>query len=170
MGGLIQLKSLTSHPEWEFTAQVLSSPFMGLALKVPAIKEIGAHFLYNFLPKVTLGNEITDDMLTRDPEVLKEFPKDILRHHKISSGVFLGALDAMKFVQERASRLTLPTLLQIPSADQVVSSPDSQELFKNMKCEKILKVYNDYKHEIYNDLGREKVYEDLRAFLKKYVP
>jgi alpha-beta hydrolase superfamily lysophospholipase len=169
MGGLIQLKSLASHPEWSFTAQVLSSPFLGMALKVPAIKEVGAQFLYSFLPTVTLWNEIKDEMLSRDPEVLKEFPKDILRHNRISSGVFLGALESIKYVQERADRFALPTLLQIPSKDLVVSSDASQEFFKNLKCEKNLKVYTDYTHEIYNDLGRDKVYADLKEFLKKYI-
>jgi alpha-beta hydrolase superfamily lysophospholipase len=169
MGGLIQLKSLISHPEWNFTAQVLSSPFLGLAFKLPVIKEVGSQFLYSFLPKVTLWNEIKDEMLSRDPEILKEYPRDILRHNRISAGVFLGAVEAMKFVHDRPDRIAIPTLLQIASADEISSSLENQKFFKNLKCEKILNIYNDFKHEIYNDLGREKVFEDLRNFLNKYI-
>jgi alpha-beta hydrolase superfamily lysophospholipase len=169
MGGLIQLKTLLSHLELQFAAQVLSSPFLGVAVDVPAYKQVGAQLLIRFLPKVTLSNEISPTFLSRDPAIIEEFQEDVLRHNRICSAVYLGALESFDFVQQRADKLNIPTLFQISDKDQVASSIEMQKFFDHVECEKVLKIYAGHKHELYNDLGREKVFQDLNAFLDKYL-
>jgi alpha-beta hydrolase superfamily lysophospholipase len=170
MGGLIQLKGLIANPDWKPVAQVLSSPLLGIAVPVPAWKSFGAHLLSAVAPKITLGNEIEDKYLTKDPEVLQEFSRDNLRHTKISSGVYLGSLEAMDWVQQMARSFVTPTLLQVPKVDPVVSTPESILFFNKIAANpKVLKIYDHSQHEIYNDTERESVYSDLRDFLSQIL-
>jgi acylglycerol lipase len=101
--------------------------------------------------------------------VVKEYQADVLRHNRICSGVYLGALHSFDFVQQRADKLVIPTLVQIADKDQVANSIAAETFFAHMTCEKTLKVYPGHKHELYNDLGREEVFADLNAFLDPYL-
>lgn len=169
MGGLIQTKFLISNPgKFNIYAQVLSSPLIGFSLPVPAIKDKAAHLLNMVLPKVTLGNEIDPGMLTRDPAVILEYEKDNLRHELISSGIYLGMSDSFPMVLSRAHEIKLPTFMQIAENDPVVSSPKAKELFEALGSpSKRIVVYGDgARHENYNDIHREAVYQDLEKYLK----
>ena len=171
LGGLIQLKTVIDHPEMKVAAQVCSSPLLGVSVPVPEWKTKAADVLNQWLPKVTLWNEITNDMLTRDLDVIREFEQDVLRHNRMSPGVFLGFKNAIEVVQARASEVQLPTLFQIPENDPVVSSTEAKSFFENISSQdKKICIYEDgARHEIYNDLERLKVYEDLRSFLNSVM-
>lgn len=171
MGALIQLRALIENPHWAFKAQALSSPMLGVALEVPLYKDLAALAFSKLWPTLTLNNEIKYEDLTRDAEVIKEFQADFLRHNRISSGVYLGAIAAIESLRHDIHKVTVPTLVQIPSHDPVVGSEEAKALFSKIGAEKkILKVYPDRKHEIYNDLGRDQVYQDLMAFLMSCNP
>lgn len=169
MGGLIQLKTLIEKPDLKVKAQVCSSPLLGLALPVPGIKDKAARLLNQYLPKLTLWNEISNSMLSQDPDVLKEFEKDVLRHSQMSPGVYLGFIEAIETVQNQASEIQLPTLFQIAEKDPVVNSLAAERCYEKIgAAKKELKIYPNSKHEIYNDIYREEVYKDLRSFLKSF--
>lgn len=167
MGGLVQLSTLLDHPEFEVSAQVCSSPLLGVAVPVPSWKHKGAELINQFLPSTTLWNEITPDMLTRDPDVIREFELDVLRHDRMSPGVYLGFLNAIERVQARAAELTMPTLFQIAEEDKVVSATAAKTFFENLGSPKkqIIEYADGACHEIYNDIIRNKVFEDLKVFL-----
>lgn len=172
MGGLIQLRCLTENTEIQrnFQAQVLSSPALGLALPIPLWKTKGSQFLKNWLPQLTVGNEITYEMCTQDLDVIHEMDRDPLRHHKISPAAFLGFMESWDIVLPQADKIRLPTLLQIPENDPIVNSQASRQYYDRMGTQvKDLFVYPGLRHEIYNDRGRENVLADLNYFLNKIV-
>lgn len=167
MGGLIQLKTLLENPHWEFKAQILSSPMLGVAVEVPLYKDLAALVFSKFLPTVTMSNEIQHTDLTRDEKVLQEYQSDFLRHDRISSSAYLGALSAIESLKKDIGKIKVPTLWQIPAKDPVVGSETSRHLFEKLGSkDKVLKVYPDRKHEIYNDLGREEVFQDIQDFVR----
>lgn len=170
MGGLIQMKAVLSSSQDQYLFQTLSAPMFGIGVKVPAYKDFAAKLLYQLAPQVTMWNEITHDFLTRDTSIITEFEKDALRHDKISSGVYLGSLRAMEFIHSKAKKLTLPTFIQIPEKDPVNSSERTRSFFENTDhriCQ--LKSYPDRKHEMYNDLGREEVFKDLKEYIQSKI-
>ena len=166
MGGLIQLKTLANHPDWPVRAQILSNPLLGVAVHVPEYKQKIARWSVEFLPKMTLFNEIKESDLTRDAEVLAEFARDNLRHNRISAGVYLGSLEAAEWMYKAAPKITQQTLMQISAQDPIVSSNANREFFQIIRCEKTLIEYEGFKHEIYNDVGREIPLRDLVNFLR----
>jgi alpha-beta hydrolase superfamily lysophospholipase len=119
------------------------------------------------LPKITMSNQIRLEDLSRDSAIHQEYDRDVLRHGLMSSGVYLGSLAAMETVKAKIQRVKVPTLLQLAERDPVVSTEKNLAMFKKLGAsQKILKVYPDRKHEIYNDLGREEVLSDLHDFFK----
>lgn len=170
MGGLIQTCSLLEKSIPQATVQVLSSPLFGVSVEVPAWKDTGATVLNSFLPKLTLGNEIKNEALTRDLDIIREYEKDTYRHNKISSGVYLGFKREFKKVMTRASEITLPTFMHISDNDPVVSSTSALKFFDQISsAHKGLKIVEGGKHELYNDTPRQEVFKAVIEFLKPFL-
>lgn len=169
MGGLIQAKTLSEHPQLPIAAQVLCSPMFGISVRVPEYKNLAATYLQQLLPKLTLGNEIDFKDLTRDMDVLSEFHKDVLRHDRISSGVYIGSKNAMSELRAKAGQIKSPTLMLIAENDPVTSSSAARDFFEKLTvADKKICAYADRKHELFNDLGREEVFADLIDFIKRF--
>lgn len=168
MGGLIQTRALIENTDLQLNAvaQVLSSPLFGLAVKVPVIKEKAARVLARILPNVTLFNEINFDVLSHDPKVRSEYASDSLRHDQVSPTVYMGMLESFGLLAREAGKIRLPTLLQQAGSDKVVSRSAAEQTFaKFSSVDKEIKIYEGFFHEIYNEVGRERVFNDLLAFL-----
>jgi alpha-beta hydrolase superfamily lysophospholipase len=166
MGGLVQTASLLKFSDLpKISKQVLSGPLFGLSKEVPAFKQVGSIALKIFTPKITTWNEINNEDCSRDPLVIEEYNTDIYRHGRISSGAFLGFYESWRQVFQNIHKIEIPTLMQISDKDPVISSQRAQDFFKDLNCQKTLKIYKDRRHEIYNDLGREEVFADLVHFL-----
>jgi alpha-beta hydrolase superfamily lysophospholipase len=173
MGGLVTLRHLinqaikqdSSVPQPKAVA--LSSPLLGVALKVPPIKDLAARVLNRFLPTITLYNEIHYEDLTRDIDYLKTYTHDPLRHDKISPSLYLGMYENFDFVKAHAGDIRLPIQIQAAGKEKIVSLPAIREFFPKIGSSvKKLLVYEDSFHEIFNDLDRMKVFKDLDVFLK----
>lgn len=170
MGGLIQLKTIIDNPHLPIDAIVCSSPALGLALPIPIWKTKGAEMMNKLLPKIALGNEISNDMLTRDHDVITEFEKDPLRHGKISPGAFLGFKLTWDSIHPHAKEIKFPALFLLPENDPIVSTADNRSFFSNLgSLEKEIYIYPEAKHEMFNDIHRNTVYQDLKKFLDKIL-
>ena len=170
MGGLIQTCALTEKKQYKVDGQILSSPMFGVAVDVPEWKDKGAGFINSILPKVTLGNEIRNDQLTRDLDIMREYEQDTYRHNRISAGVYLGFKREFKRVLGKAADITLPTLMHISDNDPVVSSESALKFFDALASEnKTLKIFEGGKHELYNDTVRVDAFKAVSEFLKQFT-
>jgi alpha-beta hydrolase superfamily lysophospholipase len=169
MGGLIQMQCL-SGADFGIAGQILSSPCFGIKLPVPFIKELASAVAETYFAKLTLPTDIDYDTLSRIPEVKKEYETDLLRHQKMSAGVFSGMKKAFLAVEAQLSRLKTPTLIQIPQEDPVVDSQKTQSLVQQVKNPLILlRTYQNRRHELYNDLESAEVGADLTEFLRPHM-
>ena len=171
MGGLVNLHALF-NPTFQaelnskVTGLVLSSPLLEVALKVPMLKEKAGRFFSDYLPNFTVANELNFDDITRDRTIVKEYEKDTLRPDRISLKFYVSLTEVMALTKGQAEQLTLPLLMQVAGNDKIVSARAAQIFFE--KCasqDKHLIVYDEFYHEIYNDLGRERPYHDLTSWL-----
>ena len=170
MGGLIQACNLSSK-KWDFIkAQILSSPLFGVSVPVPEWKDRGAGMINTLIPKLTLGNEIKNSDLTRDVEIMREFEQDTYRHHRISPGVYLGFKREFPKAQSYAQNISLPTMMHISDKDPVVSSSAAINFFDAIASEnKLLKIVEGGKHELYNDTCRFEIYKAVSEFLSQFT-
>ncbi len=174
MGGMIQLLCQTQSRFNEFylnhfQGQILSSPLTEVAVPVPRWKSEAAKIVNQIFPILTLGNEITDQMLTRDPDVIKNFKKDPLRHQKISSGVFLSFSEVFEILNLEAEKIKLPTVLMVPEDDLVVSTPKSLELLERFGSQDKTKIiFPEARHELVNDVCRPEVFQTMKEHLHRW--
>lgn len=170
LGGLVTLKNLISFGEQNLSAVMLSSPALGLTLEVPELKKKAAIWTSQWLPRLTLSNEIDNRQLTHDPQFLKLFDQDPLRHTKISPRLFLGMLSSFESLPQFAGEIQLPLLMQVSKDDSVVDSSAAQHFFDRLgsKRKKFI-AYSRSQHEIYNDQEREVVFKDQFQFLKEIL-
>ncbi len=169
LGGLITTRYLQSK-KVDYSALVLSSPGFGLSVKVPVFKEKLARIAINWMPTITMFNEIKYQDLTHDDDMLKGYRADPLRHDKISPALFLGMLENFPLVLSEASEITGPVLMQLSGQDKLVSVEASRDFFERLPNKKNqLIVYPESYHEIYNDLDRDKVTADLKKFINIYL-
>ncbi len=173
MGGLITLRYLIDETKDGASddpkpfACVLSSPLVAVALAVPQVKEFAGRVLSSIWPSLTLNNEINYADLTRDPEWLKTYDRDSLRHDKISAALYAGMVETMKYVLDHAGSVLLPIEILAAGTDKIVSLDAERTLFERLGApNKKMIVYNDSYHEIFNDLERETVFRDLNEFLR----
>jgi len=166
MGGLIEIKTLLRNPDINYQASIISAPLLGVALPIPQLKAKAAGVLYKILPQVTLGNELNNSMLSSDPDVLREYEQDSLRHTKMSPGVFMGMLESWAYVHPRANELKKPTLFILPEHDPVCSTPESKKFYEHVGSKKKeIYIYPNAKHEVINDVMRTTVFADIKKFL-----
>ena len=137
-------------------------------MPVPPVKDFASRILKRIAPAFTLFNEINYADLSRDPEMVAVYPKDPLRHDKISPSLYLGMIESMAYVKTKGDAITLPLIVQVAGHDRIASRHETEALFPSIGSkDKKLLVYENSYHEIYNDLDREKVFSDLDAYLKK---
>lgn len=170
MGGLITLKTLINHSPAQITAIALSSPALGLTIQIPKLKDKAARVLADWMPKVTLHNEIDFATLVRDEKLIREYKNDPLRHDKISPRLFLGMMEAFDEVQASADQIHLPLLMQLAGQEQVVSTPASEKFFEKVASKKKeLFIYSESYHEIFNDLDRDAAIRDFLDFCSRQL-
>ena len=166
MGGLITLLTSLQLPKGSFQGLALSSPALGYAIDVPMWKDKFARLATKYFPTVTLHNELDYENLTHDSEFLESFPKDTLRHDKISPNNYLGMIEGFDEVFGKKDQISGPIFFQIAGHDKVVDSLKSKQLYEELQIsEKRLEIYADSYHEIYNDFERETCFKDLKNFL-----
>jgi acylglycerol lipase len=170
MGGLVLIKLLIRNGSMGASGAIFSSPLLGVAVKIPVIKEKSAGFLSKIVPNLSLSNEIPREHLTHDRAVIDEYNSDHLRHDRISPRLFVDILSNFDYVFQNKDKITLPILMQQAADDFVVSQKRAEEFFDLLPSqdkEKI--VYQGFYHEIYNEVGRQKPFSDLIKWLQKHM-
>ena len=169
MGGLIALYFAQRHPE-HIDGVVASSPGLGLAIEIPPLKKVLGSFMSYVWPGLTMGNELDATKISRDSNVVSAYEDDPLVHDRVSARFFTEFLAAMQSVNQQASTLKVPVLMQVAGQDYLVSADSSKQFFEKLTLQdKALLVYDGMYHEIYNspEDQKKKVLDDLEAWLDK---
>lgn len=168
LGGLITVKYAVDHHKTKLSGLLLSSPALGVKVPVPAFKDQAARLLNIFAPKITIPHELNFEDLSRDRTIVSTYSKDPLRHKKFSAPLYLGILETMADMHQRAHHLELPVFIQAAGQDKIVDTLATQEFFKKLgSSQKKLTIYPESYHEIFNDLNRQEVIDDLVSYLRQ---
>jgi alpha-beta hydrolase superfamily lysophospholipase len=170
LGGLIVLKfALASNGKHGCKSLCLSSPALGVAVEVPFIKDQMARLLVKVAPKLTIPHQLNYEDLSRDRSITSTYPKDPLRHIKYSAPLYLGTLEAIDEVMSRAHQIKDKIFIQAAGQDKIVNVEGTKEFFSKLgSAEKQLKIYPDSYHEIFNDINRKEVVDDLLTYLRQF--
>ena len=149
---------------------IVSNPSLKITAPVPLYKYLIGLVLRRVAPSVTLTSTVSDEDLTRDPESLAQRKSDVLRHSRISAPLFFGMIEGGERVLAQAERIHLPLLMLLGGADPIVDPRVSRAFFDRIaSVDKTLRIYPGVLHEPLNDLGREKVREDILTWLEPHL-
>jgi acylglycerol lipase len=165
MGGLIATLHAEGGDE-RLEGLILSSPLIALGMPVSAAKIAAVKVLSGVTPTLQIGNPLRPADLCHDVAVVNAYEVDELNHHTATARWSAEALAAMAAAQTRARDLRLPLLVQYAGADVITDPRATERLFAAAgSADKTLLRYDGYSHEIYNELGRRAVCDDLLAWL-----
>jgi alpha-beta hydrolase superfamily lysophospholipase len=167
LGGLIALDAILGRPE-PFRGLALSSPFLAPAFRLPPFARAFAGAAALLAPAADFAAGLDPEGLSRDPEVVRRYRQDPLVLRRLTAAWLGAVLDAQAAVLERAGELRLPVLLLLGSADPIADPARGRALFERLAANPAhrLEVYEGFRHELFNELGRERVVADLLGWLE----
>ena len=166
-GGLIAAHAMN---RLNFKAGVLSSPFFGFAIKVPAWKRTAGHLLSRFIPAMSMPTDIKPEAVSHDPATIEEYATDPLIGRVATTRWLTETEQAHITALNEARRLDTPIYIQQAGDDQLVCADASKRFYdllagKNKKYTRYPKLF----HEIWFDLDRPPVIEDAFNWLDTHL-
>jgi acylglycerol lipase len=169
MGGLIVLRWAAARAP-SVAAVVSSGAALEVVKPVPAAKRLVARVLLKLAPKLSIPNELDPRGLTHDTAVVKAYVEDPLVFRNIT--VRLGS-EIMRCMEETlgfAARVKAPLLLLHGEKDPLVAVSGSRKFYESTGApHKQLHVYPGFYHEIFNEIGKEKVFQDIEVWLTQVL-
>jgi alpha-beta hydrolase superfamily lysophospholipase len=164
-GGLVSLRTVLDR-NLGISGLILSNPSIKLLAHVPVWKRLVGEILNRVAPGITLTTGLSNEQLTRDPEVMARINNDPLRHNRISPPLFFGMTAAGPIVLARAGEIHVPLLLILGGSDPIIDPRVGQLFFEKVgSTDKSLKIYEEMRHEPLNEIGRERVVADLAQWM-----
>lgn len=148
----------------------------GLVLSSPAF-DPGLNFMQKMLlavlpsvaPNLRVHNGVQPDWISRDPRVVRAYRKDPLIHQRISGRLARFIVDAGAETLEQAPSWHVPTLLLYGGSDRLVNPRGSQAFAKAAPPKVVTShCFAGHYHEIFNELEREPVYQQLQQWLLRW--
>ncbi len=170
MGGLLAA-SYAIHRKHDFRFVCLSSPYMGLAAKVNPLMLAAGRLISKVLPGVSMPTELDAKDLTHDQAIVDDYVSDPLVHKVANSRWFTESSKEQSHCIENASALHAEALLmQYGQADSIANPKDAERFFANLTlADKTAIPYPGMYHEIFNEIERERVTNDLLSWLDKHL-
>jgi alpha-beta hydrolase superfamily lysophospholipase len=168
VGGLVAVRYALVHGR-RLTALALSGPLAALEAASPATR-LGARVLSALTPRLGIVG-VDSHLVSRDPEVVRAYESDPLVYHgKLPARTVAELEGSVRTLPERVPAITVPTLIMYGSADWLC--PPAGSLMLNDRigaADRTLKVYDGLYHEIFNEPERDRVLDDLSAWLRERV-
>jgi len=168
MGGLISLRAFLYRQDLNADHLIVSSPLIGLKVAVPAVKVLAAKVLSKVWGSLQMDTGLDSSKVCRDPAVVEAYDRDRLNHSKATPNFFFSLKEAMANLITSDLRINDKTrvLFQLAGEDEIVDTEASKLYFEGLKhADKKLIVYPGLYHEIYNELVKENVFDDLKNWL-----
>jgi alpha-beta hydrolase superfamily lysophospholipase len=152
MGALVAAEYLLKHGAGELSGVVLSSPYYGLKLKVPAIKIAAGRLFSRLVPSLALATGLSGSQVTRDPELARLYDTDPLNNKKATVRWFTEASAAQEHLAAHASEIRVPVLLMAGEADQVADAAVSRAVVEKFtSADKTISMLEGQYHEVFNE-------------------
>jgi alpha-beta hydrolase superfamily lysophospholipase len=149
---------------------VLSSPYLRLALKPPAAKVLGAKLLGRVIPWLPVSTGLDVEDLTSDPELRRWTERDPLYGRATTPRWFDESSRAQVEVLRRAGEWTHPLLVLAGGADRIADVKATRQFVDAARAaDKRLVVYDGFRHEIFNEVERDRPIAEAAAWLSARV-
>lgn len=164
-GGLVSIDYAIRHNP-QVKGVILSNPFLGLSLPVPAPKLFAGRLAGQVLPTLAIPSGIDANGLTHDLEIVRRYERDPLVFPTATAGWFTAVEEAQARVKNYRS-FPLPLLYLFSDCDPVASPHDNRALAERLCAkDKTIEVRRGEKHEILNELARHETFEVIAQWIQ----
>ena len=155
MGGCIAISYALAH-QGKLDGLALSAPLAALAA-APLPLRLVARALSIVLPDAGVY-KVESDAVSRDPAEVADYDADPLNHHgKLPARTVQELADAIATFEARSPELTVPLLVMIGTADDLVPPEGGQMVHDRASSpDKTVKTYDGFYHEIFNEPAGER--------------
>jgi alpha-beta hydrolase superfamily lysophospholipase len=166
MGGGIVFAWGVDHAD-DFDLMVLSGPAVAAQTGVSRGKLLLGKAVGSLLPDLPV-EELDSNAISRDPAVVAAYNADPLVHHgKIPAGIAKALVTVGESMPQRARELTKPLLVVHGAEDALVPAAGSELLVDCVGSSDVhLKVYPGLYHEVFNEPERDRVLDDVTAWIE----
>ncbi len=164
MGGTVAV-SYCLRDQANLSGLILSGPLAALEAAPAPMLALG-RLLSAIAPRLPLV-AIDAGLVSRDPEVVRDYVADPLNHHgRLPARTVAELAAAIARFPAEVSAITIPTLILYGSADRLAPPAGGQMLGERIGAAvKTVKVYPGLFHEILNEPEREQVLVDILRWL-----
>jgi alpha-beta hydrolase superfamily lysophospholipase len=149
---------------------VLSSPYLRLALKPPAAKVLGAKLMGRVIPWLPVSTGLDIESLTSDPELQRWTERDPLYGRATTPRWFDESSRAQVEVMRRAGEWAAPLLVVAAGADRIADVETTRRFVEAATAgDKRLVVYEGFRHELFNEIERDRPIGEAIAWLSARV-
>ena len=145
---------------------VMSSPYFRLALRPPVLKVAAARVLGRVLPWLPLDAGLDMADLTSDPELRRWTERDPLYGRATTPRWFEESSRAQRELAGRAGEWQAPLLVLAAGADRIADLAATRSFVEGARApDKRLVEYAGLRHEIFNEVERERPIAEAIAWL-----
>ncbi|HLG21576.1 MAG TPA: lysophospholipase [Candidatus Manganitrophaceae bacterium] len=167
-GGAVAASFCAEYPS-EADGLALSAP----AYKVPSLPlrlELLGYLLNHLMPARAIRYQSEPKYLSRDPEIGAAFRSDPLVQQAGTPRFYIEFRKMNRRLRREAEKIAVPTLILQGTEDRIVIPQGAQALYNRLTTpHKRLIWYEGFYHEVFNEIGRERVIADLISWLKEYI-
>jgi alpha-beta hydrolase superfamily lysophospholipase len=150
-----------------FDALVAAAPYLDLKMPVPLYKRMISPLLGVLLPTLTMHNQISPGLVTRNPDVWDDIRNNPLVHHVATPRWFNEVRAVQARLRKSAASLKVPTFMLVAGDDQLVDAGASVAFAKAAGPIVELQVYDALFHELYLEPERDRVIADVVGWLAR---
>ena len=146
---------------------VFAAPAFGFGPAAPPLDRRRAALLGALLPRHRLPARVEVSELTADPERQAWIERDPLRGTSTTARWFTASLGAQREVLAAARGFDSPLLLLGGGDDRISDGQASHRFFEAAASgDKKLVIYEGFRHDLFNERGRERPLADVVAWIQ----
>jgi alpha-beta hydrolase superfamily lysophospholipase len=167
-GGLTVLDYVLHHPEG-LAGVVASGPLLSPPAVSPLLMPV-SRLLSRVWPTLSMEVGLEVDALSRDRAVVDAYVHDPLVHGKGTPRLGAEVASTIDWTQAHAADMTLPCLIVHGGADRICDPAASRAFFDKVTFpDKERHEYEGYYHEVFNEVGKERVLADVETWLERHL-
>ena len=171
LGGLIAL-DYALHDHTGLAGVVVSGPALAMGEGTSAFLLALAKVLSSIMPGLQMHSKLDVTGLSRDEAVVRAYQNDPLVHDWATPRLAAEMQRVMQQTMAYASDwpVDLPLLILHGASDPLCPADASERFYANADArDKTRHVYPGFLHEVYNEVGREQVLQDVTDWLAAHL-
>jgi alpha-beta hydrolase superfamily lysophospholipase len=126
--------------------------------------------LSGILRRLAVKTGLDATALSRDSSVVDAYVNDPLVHSLSTPRFGVEFPRTIEWTQAYAAEMQIPCLIVHGGDDRIVPPKGSRIFYENMTiADKERQVYEGYYHEVFNDIGKEKVLAAVEVWVEKHL-